>query len=262
VGKGLIERWLEGAGAPHLYIVGGTGVGKTTFVKRIALLLLQHGTLNVIDFDGEYLSLPLEPATPPLLVTIPSMTFLGWLLSQAARPEEGGYATAALLEYFEDAEDLDEVVSKIKYDPALPANVRYAALWRIALFRKYFAVSAHTDDLNRVYDLSGILSIRERQIVQQILVTYLIVSSSNRWIIVEEAQPGPWLSDISMLARRRGKRLILVSQQIPEDPQNYEIVLFTPYPDTRRLPLPVNPTLDRGIWWIGRLGVHRLKHLW
>ena len=260
MGKGLIEKWVSGQGAPHLFVVGGSGAGKTTLVRKIALFLLQHGTLNVIDFDKEYVDLPLETVTPPFPVFVPSMSFLGWLVSQASRPEEGGFATASTLDFFEDAKDLDEVISKIKYDPMLPSSVRYAALWRISLFRKYFIIKAEADDdlAGRVFDLSGILSIRERQAVQQILLSYLI-NSNARWVVVEEVHPGPWISDISMLARRRGKRLILVSQIFPEDPQNYELVIFTPYPISRQIPLPVNPLYDKGVWWVGRLGVHRIK---
>jgi ABC-type cobalamin/Fe3+-siderophores transport system ATPase subunit len=263
-GKGLIEKWMSDPKAcPHLFVVGGTGAGKTTLMRKIALSLLQHGSVAVVDFDGEYLTLPLQPVTPPFSVFIPSMSFLGWLVSQASRPEDGGYAMAALSEYFEDTQDLSQVVSRIRHDITLPANVRYAFLWRISIFRKYFVQDGAHADENRVYNLSGILSTRERKVVQQILVSYLIFSSNNRWIIVEEAEPGTWLSDISMEARKRGKRLLLVSQKIPEDLQNFELLLFTPYPiDTRRLPLPINPLYDKGVWWVGRLGVHRLKHLW
>lgn len=275
MGKGLIEKWVSDQ-ATHLFVVGGTGAGKTTLTRKIVWYLCAHahGNVAVLDFDGEYLTLPLEAVEQPFPINTISLSFLGWLLTQAARPEEGGFATAALLEYFEEDADfatatwpeiLNQIAAKIRHDITLPANVRYALLWRINVFRKHFTVSARADEnnSNRVFNLSRILSIRERQIVQQLLLSYIVVNSNYTWVVVEEARPGPWLSDIAMLARRRGKRLILVSQQIPEDLQNYEIVLFTPYPvDTRRLPLPVNPALDRGIWWIGRLGVHRLKHLW
>ena len=262
--KSLLERWIQGDSAsPHLFIVGGTGVGKTTLTRKIVLYLCAHAhNVAVLDFDGEYLTLPLEIVEPPFPVNIPSLSFLGWLLTQAARPEEGGFATAALLEYFEEDADLDQIAAKIRHDITLPANVRYALLWRINVFRKHFTVSARAENNgNRVFNLSRILSIRERQIVQQLLLSYIIVNSNNyTWLVIEEAQPGPWLSDISMLARRHGKRLILVSQRFPDDPQNYEVLIFTPYPvDTRRLPLPVNPIFDRGIWWIGRLGIHRVR---
>jgi hypothetical protein len=255
---------VRGEGAPHLFVVGGTGAGKTTFVKKISLYLLQN--FCVVDFDGEYADLPLRQITPKFKLTIPSSTYLGWLLSQSARPEDGGFATAAtasVVDYFEN-DNLDEIFAKVKQDLTIPSNVRYAFLWRIKVFQKYFELSQENssdDILNSRFDLSEILSIRERQIVQQVLVSYLVDRVPLKWIVIEETKPSPWISDVSMIARRRGKRLILVSQVLPEDVQNYELIIFTPYP-AHRIPLPVNPLTDKGMWWVGRLGIHRLKHLW
>ncbi len=265
--KKLLEEWLRGPpAAPHIFVVGGTGSGKTSLVRNIALHLLQHFPLNVVDFDGEYLTLPLKRITPKFQLSLPDASFLGWLLTQGARPEDGGYASSVFFDFNEG--DLDEVFSKVKHDFTLPNHIRYALLWRLLVFKKYFTVKDESqvkedESQNIVFDLSSILSIRERVIVQQILVSYLIQQSGSQYIIVEEAQPGPWISDISMLARRRGKKIIFVGQKFPEDFQNYEVILFTPYPiDTRRLPLPINPLYDKGVWWVGRLGIHRLKHLW
>jgi energy-coupling factor transporter ATP-binding protein EcfA2 len=264
----LIEKWIEGQGSPHLFIVGGTGAGKTTFARMLALYLLRkHMRGCVVDFDGEYADLPLRQITPKFKVTIPSSAhaYLGWLLSQSARPEEGGYATAALMDFFEDNDNLDEIFAKVKHDLTLPSNVRYAILWRVKIFQKYFEIvreNSYDDILNSRFDLSEILSIRERQLVQQILVSYIVDRVPTlKWIVIEEARPSPWITDVSMIARRKGKKLIFMSQFLPEDVQNYELVIFTPYP-ARQIPLPVNPFMDRGIWWVGRLGTYRLKHLW
>jgi hypothetical protein len=168
------------------------------------------------------------------------------------------------MDFFEDNDNLDEIFVKVKHDLTLPPNVRYAVLWRIKIFQKYFELSQENssdDILNSRFDLSEILSIRERQLVQQVLVSYLVDRVHTKWIVIEETRPSPWLCDVAMIARRRGKRLILVSQYLPEDVQNYELVIFTPYP-ARQIPLPLNPFTDGGIWWVGRLGIHRLKHLW
>jgi len=112
------------------------------------------------------------------------------------------------------------------------------------------------------YDLSPIRGGRAKETVQQILVTYLLNSATtSSFIVVEEAPVGPFLRDILIMARRRGQRLIMVSQLLPENLNNFEILLFTPWMSnfTKSLPIPVDPALDRGVWWIGRLGVKRLS---
>jgi hypothetical protein len=243
-------------------------MGKTTFAKMLALYLLrEHGSLCVVDFDYEYSELPLRTVTPKFKISVPSNAYLGWLITQAAKIDQGGYATSTVfdyLDYFENSENLNDVYIKLKNDTTIPYHIRFAALWRLQVFRKYFELQENSppDDFsNSRFDLSVIPSIRERLLIQQILVSYIINrAQALKWIIVEETRPGPWVGDIAMEARRKGKRLIFVSQYLPEDLQNYELMIFTPYP-ARQIPLPVNPLTDRGIWWVGRLGVHRLKHL-
>jgi len=272
-GKGLLEQWLQGdKGAPHLYVAGGSGAGKTSFVKNLVMLLVkQQHNIYVVDFDGEYTTLPLQSIKPPFPLLLSDKSTLGWVLSQVSRPEEGGFATAILTELYklsDELNNLEEAISRIRHDQTIPVNIRYALLWRLSIFKKNFFISNDNHSFKNsslVFDLSSIQSIRERQAVQMILTSYLaVIDETPSFIVVEEAQTGPWLTDVAMLARRRKKRLILVSQRMPDDIMNYEIIIFTPYfpVDLRRLPLPTNPSLDRGVWWVGRLGIHRIKHLW
>ena len=270
LGEGLLERWIKGdskEASPHLAIIGRTGAGKTTLAKRIALHLLSlKKNVIILDFDGgEYSELPLVTLSPPF--PIPKGVSLAWLLSQAARPsreEGGGFGIAGVATLLEDA-SIDEAIKTIKYDLTIPHQIRFAVLWRLALLKKYFVFVSNDVALEQTarYDLSGIVDIRERQVVEQLLCS-LIVSANHSpaetFLFVEEGVPGEWLSDLLLLARRRRTRIIYVSQSLPPHPFNFEIVLFTPYfSNPHPLPLPVNPALDRGVWWVGALGIHRLS---
>jgi hypothetical protein len=263
VGKGLIERWIaDPRASPHLAIVGGTGAGKTTLAKKIALNLLLSGkSLVILDFDGEY-DLPLETLSPPF--PLPKGVPLAWLLSQASRPEEGGgFGIAGVIsEIQQDEVNIDEAISQLRHDFSIPYNVRFAALWRLRLLKRYFTASESLPVAR--FNLAEILDIRERQVVEQILASLAIVCSDARFIIIEEGIPGDWLADLLILARRRAKRIVYVGQSLPKGAQNFEIILFTPYISNPhpQLPLPVNPMMDHGVWWVGRLGVHRIRHTW
>ncbi|MEM3688333.1 MAG: hypothetical protein QXW42_00285, partial [Thermofilum sp.] len=155
-------------------------------------------------------------------------------------------------------------ISRIKQDWTVPASIRFATLWRLAVLQKYFVYDGATLLSSAVYDLSS-MNVRERQIVQQVLASLLTMDSNARYMVIEEGVSGAWMEDLLVMARRRRKRLIFVSQSLPDKVQNFEVVLFTPYITNLRtfpLPLPVSPSTDKGAWWVGGLGVHRLKHLW
>jgi ABC-type cobalamin/Fe3+-siderophores transport system ATPase subunit len=268
----LLERWLAGSGAPHLAIVGRSGAGKTTLTKKIIGNLLNNTSNNkvVLDFDNEYSDLPLQVLTPPF--PLPRGVSLSWLLSQAVRPfreEGGGFGISGLLSLFlfEDDEDnmkIDEMITRVKTDHTIPFNIRFAALWRLNIIKKFFVFDNHDyNSSSSRFDLSMIPDIRERQVVEQILASLIIDRSPGPlFLVIEEGVPGEWLSDVLMLARRRGVRIIYVSQSLPPSSvlPSFEVVFFTPYFNTHpQLPLPINPSLDRGVWWIGALGVHRLS---
>ena len=72
-------------------------MGKTTFARSLVLHILERGgRVTIIDYDGEY-NLPLPTLRPPFPINVDSET-ISWLLSQAARPEEGGHALEAHLQ--------------------------------------------------------------------------------------------------------------------------------------------------------------------
>jgi hypothetical protein len=256
-GKSLLERWVEGGGSPHLAIIGRTGAGKTSLCKKIVLYLLEKDNVAILDFDGEYGDMPMLSLSPPFHVPrVP----LSWLISQVVRPEEGGFGIAGALSLL-DTDDIEQAYAQLRHDLSLPPNIRFAALWRLSVLRRYFVFDDTALPSTAVYNLSS-MNVRERQVAQQVLASLLTVYSGAHFIVVEEGLSGTWMKDILALARRRGKRLIFVSQNLPEDIQNFEVLLFTPYitnPRTFPLPLPVNPATECGVWWVGGLGVHRLK---
>jgi DNA helicase HerA-like ATPase len=289
--RSLIDRWVGGEGAPHLAIVGRSGAGKTMLARHLVMYLLTtktNSSVIVLDFDNEYFDLGL----PSVLLPFPlPRVSLAWLISQAARPsgEEGigGFGIAGLLtSIIEDIEEekqnrngsniddisniINEIISRIRHDFSIPNSIRFGALWRLRVLRKYFVIARDNVDFpkNCVVNISAIPDVRERQIVQQLLssilvYTRLIQSPDPLFLFIEEGVSGDWISDLIMLARHRGARIIYVSQSLP--PSNvlpsFEVVLFTPFLHNPRpqLPLPTDPATDRGVWWVGALGVHRLK---
>lgn len=270
--RNLFDRWIATEGAPHLAIVGRSGAGKTTLTKKIILNLLTNGkNVAILDFDAEYKDIPIPTLEPPF--PLPRGVSLAWLLSQAARPsreEGGGIGIAGVLSLhgLHDPKKIDEVISEIRHDLSLPYNIRFAVAWRLLVIKKFFDFNDfnNNDGLqkNLLFDLSMIPDIRERQVAQQILASLVTVYSSGpSFLVVEEGVPGEWISDLVVLARRRGTRIIYVSQSLP--PSNvlpsFEVVLFTPYFSQQRLPLPlpVDPALDRGVWWTGVLGTRRIS---
>jgi energy-coupling factor transporter ATP-binding protein EcfA2 len=261
--KGLLEQWIQGRGCPHLAVIGRTGAGKTTLAKKVTLFLISKGVpIQVLDFDQEYVELPLETVTPPF--QIPSEIKLSWLLSQINRPDQGGFGITGVISLVEEEDDLnlDEIITRVKHDLTIPYTLRFATLWRLQILRKHFIFSETSHEYtNARFDLSSI-DLRERQLAQQILASILMFQPG--YLIIEEGISGDWLNDIMALARRRQRRIIFIGQRIPEQIQNFELLLFTPYIFSTRiqLPLPVNPGIDKGLWWIGSLGIHRIKHVW
>jgi hypothetical protein len=161
--------------------------------------------------------------------------------------------------------DIDEMISRIRHDLTLPFNVRFAVLWRLVILKKHFTSDDPGPERASAlrYDLSRIIDIRERQVVEQVLASLVVIHSPGTFLLIEEGVPGEWIADLLALARHRRKRIIYISQHLPPSLSNFELVLFTPYMENpRALPLPVNPMMDRGVWWVGGLGVHRLKHVW
>ena len=267
--KGLLEQWIQGRGCPHLAIIGRTGAGKTTLAKKVTLFLISKGApsvpVQVLDFDQEYMDLPLETVTQPFKIPSEEIN-LSWLLSQINRPELGGYGISGVFYLLEEDNNLDNIIMRVKHDLTLPQTVKFAVLWRLQVIRKYFTISSDISDpeyANVRFDLSSVLDLRERQLVQQILASILMFQPG--YLVIEEGLIGNWLDDILALARRRKRKIVFVGQRLPEQIQNFEVVLFTPYITNLRtfpLPLPVSPSTDKGAWWVGGLGVHRLKHLW
>lgn len=275
----MLDKWLQGAGAPHLAIVGRSGAGKTSLAKRLMLYLLANEkNVTVLDFDGEYLDTPIPIITPPFL--IPPGVSLAWLLSQAARPsgEEGmggfGLAglTSLLIEDSQDVQDVNakikELISALRRDYTLPSTIRFGLLWRLMVFRKYFIVQDSELPRNFVADVSSVLDVRERQVTQQILASLIVhshptQSSDPLFLFVEEGVPGDWIRDLVIMSRRRGVRIVYISQSLPPSSvqSSFETIIFTPFLSPQRLPLslPVDPAQDRGVWWTGVLGTRRLS---
>jgi hypothetical protein len=266
--RSLLERWLDNEGTPHLYIIGRTGAGKTSLCKRILLFLLSRDEkVAVLDFDAEYTEIPASVLRPPF--PIPRDVSIGWLLSQAFRPDGGGAGIYGVFPYVSEIEsenenNIDQLMSRIKHDLTLPYAVRFAFLWRLKVLKDNFVfVDEDIDCRSVIYDLSKIKDLRARQVAEQILASMVMLVPCKLFVVVEESIPGSWMNDVLIVARRYNKRLILISQRFPEQPQNFEILLFTPYMgDLKWLYLPVNPSKDKGLWWIGTLGTHRLKYTW
>jgi hypothetical protein len=247
-------------------------MGKTSLAKKLSLHVLARGEkVFVIDFDGEYVDLPLPVTKPPFPISV-DLDALAWLLSQAARPEDGGHAVEIHLQrLFEKHSALSPELRfteliRILEAESLPYNIRQALQWRLYLFNKYFRLSNVTpvpDGAGAIYDLSPIRGGRAKETVQEILLTYSLFFglTTRSFIVIEEAPAGSFLRDILIEARRKGLRIIAVSQRLPDLDllTNFECIVFTPLYEKINHPLPINPATDRGVWWVGRLGTKRLS---
>jgi len=203
----------------HVAIIGSTGCGKTTLAKLLCSLTQR---CIIIDWDGEYADLGCPIFTPPF--PMPNVD-LKTVISGIERAREGGHGLAASLvlrEYF-------YIGFEYRYEPPL------------------------------VLDLSCIESVRDRVIVQQALALIIMLSRplnplDEILLLIEEGGMRAtleYLKGLFALARRRGVRLLWISQQLPPEEllSNFVLCIGDPGPLraewSRRLGLPI-PRLGRG----------------
>ena len=143
-----------------------------------------------------------------------------------------------------------------------------AALYRVSVLAKYTILSElKPSDLypNKlaVYDLSPIVDPEERAIVQQFmasLLTYYADPSARTLLVIEEGGAGVnvyFLKTLLMIARRRGVKLLFVSQTLPplELLNSFTLLLFDLGPQAQRVayelkaPIPIK-RLKVGEAWL------------
>jgi DNA polymerase III delta prime subunit len=279
----FVDRWLRNSDdlAPHLLLVGRTGSGKTT-AARIILSRALRATLYeiiVLDWDGEYVELPLPIYAPPFHIAAPPM-LLADALSEVERSEEGGHMVSHYLRKVLAATTLERAAERLRADISLSVTplrgVLEAAAARLEIVAKHVEfVPFRPDDAELgglregVYLLAGIASIWERASVQQFLAMFHTLARRSpvpSLLVVEEGGMGArttFLRHLMALARRRNVRLIFITQgplPPPELRQSFEVLLFDSDPELRRAlraAIPDSALQPGECWWVRRDGTAR-----
>jgi DNA polymerase III delta prime subunit len=270
----FVDRWLRGERdlAPHLLLVGRTGSGKTTAARTVVMRAIRQYLhhIVVLDWDGEYVELPLPIYAPPFEVRA-SPPLVADALSEVERAEEGGHMVAAYLRKVLAAVPLEKAAERLRVDTLANFSLRgvlEAAVARLETVAKYVDADASREEANGlsegVYLLSDIPSIWERAALQQFLAVYHVLArnccTASSILVIEEGAMGArttFLRHLLALARRRGVRIVFISHSMPpaEIRQNFELLLFDSDPELRRAlraAVSDNHLSPGECWWVRR----------
>jgi DNA polymerase III delta prime subunit len=257
-GVDFVDRWLRSSDnlAPHLLLVGRTGAGKTTAARTLLLRAIRQHFYDIVvlDWDAEYLEVPLPVFTPPFRIAAPP-PLVADALAEVERAEEGGHMVAAhLRKALAAAPSLEKAAERLRADISLSVTplrgVLEAAAARLEIVAKHVefvpldALPQPGGLQEGIYLLSEIASIWERASIQQFLAVFHTLARRSpippSLLVVEEGGMGArttFLRHLLALARRRNIRLIFVTQGpllSPELRQNFEVLLFDSDPELRR----------------------------
>jgi len=279
----LVKKWLEGkdpALAPHLLLVGRSGSGKTSAAKAILSTALRGGeNVIVLDWDGEYTDLPVPIYTPPFEVSAPPH-LIADALGEVERNPEGGHVISALLCKALEKGSVDQAIRALTSDRFEFREASYARL-RLETIARYCVINARLFnenergnnamgmyDLIGVYDLSKVLSVSHRAMLQQFFAVLIVLTrlEANNPIplilAIEEGGMGAretFLKRLLAEARRAGVKLVFITHSLPDYDlrQSFEILLFDHDPLIPRLlnvAIPYSKLTPGECWWIRRGG--------
>jgi DNA polymerase III delta prime subunit len=275
----LIEKWLEGDSslAPHLLLVGRTGSGKTTAARTVIMRALRQHFCDVIvlDWDAEYLEVPLPVFTPPFEVRAPPL-LVADALAEVERSEEGGHMVSHYLrQVLASAPSLEKAAEHLRAEANFSLRgVLEAAAARLKTVLKYIEFMPPRPDAELglregIYLFSEIPSIWERAAVQQFMTMFHTLARRApvpSLLVIEEGGMGArttFLRHLMALARRRGVRVVFVTQgplPPPELRQSFEILLFDCDQELRRalrVAVPESDLKPGECWHVRRDGTAR-----